>query len=271
MIFKFDPNSTKNWGRWRLRDPQDFVSKSYITKKYDDVGIIYIMGKLKNPNDDEDDEKMYVQAIRFDKNKWSEKEAAKWWNKHGKKFDKYWKNEDWASKKPSKVSRNEALKIAKSFARKIKIKYIAPEKITIDTEFVKDVLIPIGSARRGREMLGDLDLLITKKIDKKELEKIKDIEILSGGDKTIKIVYKDVRLDLFVFTKASAWGACLMHYTGSFGYNILLRKKAKKLGYKLSQNGLIKLDNNKSITVKTERALHKKLEVRERLPEERDI
>lgn len=271
MVFKFDPNSTKNWGRWRLRDPTDFVTKGYITKKFDDVGIIYIMGRLKNPDLDEDGEKLYVQAIRFDKNKWTEQDAAKWWNKHGKKFDKYWKNEDWASEKPSKVPRAEALKIAKSFARKIKIKYMAPEKITMDTEFIKDVLIPVGSARRGKEMLGDLDLLITKKITKEDLEGMKDIKILSGGEKTIKIIYKNTRLDLFVFTDPKAWGCAVLHFSGSFGYNILLRKKAKTLGYKLSQNGLIKIDTNRKTTLKTEREVQKKLGVTERTPYERDI
>ena len=34
MVFKFDPNSTVNEGRWRLRDPETFVNTSYIRKNF---------------------------------------------------------------------------------------------------------------------------------------------------------------------------------------------------------------------------------------------
>lgn len=135
-MFKFDPNSTKNEGRYRLRDPKDFSTGSYIRKNFDN-GIGYILGKLKNPDKDEDDNKLYVQAIRFKKDKWTEEAAAKWWNKHGKKFEKYWKDEDWAKETPNKIPREEALKVAKSLARKLKIKYINPDKITIDSKFIR--------------------------------------------------------------------------------------------------------------------------------------
>lgn len=273
-MFKFDPNSTKNEGRWRLRDPKDFVSDSYIRKNYDN-GIGYVLGVLKNPNKNEEDEKLYLQAIRFKKNQWTQEEAAKWWNKYGKKFDKYWKDEDWAKEKPTKINREEALKIAKKLSRKLKIKYLDPSKVTIDTKFIEDVIIPVGSARRNKKILGDLDLLITKNFNKNDLKDIKDIDILSGGDINTKIIYCGIRIDLFVFLNKKSWGSCLIHYSGPFNYNMRLRAMIKKPkwtdingnNWKLSQNGLF--HNDKLIPLYTERELQKKLGVTERKPEER--
>lgn len=268
MVFKFDPNSTKNEGRWRLRDPSDFVSGSYIRKNYDN-GIGYVLGKLKGDTSED----YYVQAIRFKKEKWSEMDAAKWWNKHSKKFEKYWKDEEWAREVLTKIDRKEALKIAREIAKKIGIKYLNPDKIKLDTEFIKDVIIPVGSVRRGKEKVGDLDLLITRQIDKEELEKCfsaskNNFEILSGGKINTKFIYKGLKIDLFVSLNPKTWGASILHYTGSFSYNILLRKKAIKMGYSLSQNGLKK--GNRITTTKTERELQQKLTVRERKPNERN-
>ena len=274
MFFKFDPNSTKNEGRYRLRDKRDFSSGSYIRKNFDN-GIGYVLGKLKNPDKGEDDEKLYVQAIRFKKNKWTEYDAAKWWNKHGDKFNRPWKDEDWAKETPTKIPREEALKVAKSLARKLKIKYLNPDKVTLDTKFIKDRIIPAGSARRGKEMLGDLDLIVTKKIHKRELENMRGIDILSGGDTNTKLIYCGIKIDLFVLLDPKTWGAGLLHYTGSLFYNTRLRAMVKKPkwtdihgdGWMLSQKGLTK--NGKAITTYTERELQQYLGVTERLPKDR--
>jgi len=274
MIFKFDPNSTKNEGRWRLRDKSDFVSGGYITKKFDN-GINYILGRLKNPGKGENGEDFYVQAIRFKKSIWDEKEAAKWWNKHGKKFERPWTNEDWAREKLSKIPREEALKIAKSLARKLKIKYQNPDKVTIDTPFIKNIIMPAGSIRRGKKLVGDIDLVVTKQIDRDDIKDIKGIDILLGAKITTKFIYKGVRIDMFVFLNPKSWGACLMHYTGPFDYNQRIRGMVKKPkwtdkmgeGWKLSQNGLYKKD--KILTFKTERELQNFLGIKERKPSER--
>lgn len=273
MVFKFDPNSTTNEGRWRLRNPADFVSGSYIRKNYDN-GIGYVLGKLKSNNGCSPENRRdkyndyYVQAIRFKKDKWSQMDAAKWWNKNSKKFQKYWKDEEWAREVLTKIDRKEALKIAREIAKKIGIEYLNPDKIKLDTPFIKNVIIPVGSVRRGKEKVGDLDLLITKKIHKDDLKDIKGIEILSGGEINTKFIYKGLKVDLFVSLNPKAWGASVLHYTGSFSYNILLRKKAIKMGYSLSQNGLKK--NNRIFTTRTERELQIKLGVRERKPDERN-
>lgn len=269
MKFEFDPNSTKNEGRYRLRDPLDFVSSTYKTIKTD-IGINYIIGIPKNSETNDYE----VQAIRFKTKIWSKEDAYKWWNKHKGKYKKLWKPGDWNKEIPKKITIEEALKIAKSLSRKLKIKYINPKKVTIDSKFIKNVIIPVGSIRRNYEnkeyKTKDIDLLITKKIHKDELKNIKGIDILSGGDVNTKIIYCGIKIDLFVLLDPKTWGAGILHYTGNFRGNILLRKKAIKLGYKLSQNGLVK-ENGKIIPTYTERELQRKLGVTERKPSERNF
>ena len=68
--FKFDPNSTENEGRFRLMDPK--LVTDYFRRKSSTPGVSYVMGKF-------DDGETKIQAIRFDKARFSEEEAAKWY------------------------------------------------------------------------------------------------------------------------------------------------------------------------------------------------
>lgn len=86
--FRFDPNSTENEGRWRLKDPKIY-KKFWRRKDENDAGIGYVMGKEKSG-------KTSTQAIRFNKNKWTEAEAKKWWNKNKSRFTKTWTEKDWS-------------------------------------------------------------------------------------------------------------------------------------------------------------------------------
>ncbi len=88
--FKFDPNSTENEGRFRLRDPKDFKEGTF--RRWDSwagikapEGVSFIVGELKNG-------KKALQAIRFDKKLWNEEKAGIFWNKIKKEkgFQKNW-------------------------------------------------------------------------------------------------------------------------------------------------------------------------------------
>jgi hypothetical protein len=72
--FKFDPNFTENEGRWRLYDPKRIQKGSYFRRKSSTSGVSYVMGKAEGKN--------VIQAVRFDRDKFSEAEAAKWWSKN---------------------------------------------------------------------------------------------------------------------------------------------------------------------------------------------
>jgi len=80
--FKFDPNSPENDGRWRLYSPGLIVKDSYFCRKSSTAGVSYVMGKASGgPAKGES----VIQAVRFDKDKFTEAEASKWWSKnHGR-------------------------------------------------------------------------------------------------------------------------------------------------------------------------------------------
>lgn len=97
-IFKFDPNSTENEGRFRLKPPlsvNDFFDKKafkfsdFISfKKWKDFefpdGIRAIVGKHNN--------ELFIQALRFDKRIWTEEDAGKWFDENKDKFKFYKEN-----------------------------------------------------------------------------------------------------------------------------------------------------------------------------------
>lgn len=84
----FDPNSTENEGRYRLRDPKTIKPGSYFRQQAKGApGITYMMGR------DKQTDKIVIQAIRFDKSKVSEAEAKAWYRKQQGRssFEKHWK------------------------------------------------------------------------------------------------------------------------------------------------------------------------------------
>ncbi len=88
--FQFDPNSTENEGRYRLRDPKDFDKESFRRWiKWAGVeapkGITFVVGSLS-------DGKKALQAIRFNKALWDEAAASKFWDSVEKKpgFNRTW-------------------------------------------------------------------------------------------------------------------------------------------------------------------------------------
>ena len=90
--FRFDPNSTENEGRYRIRDPKEFKQESFRRwKQWAGViapkGVTFIVGELKDTGE------KALQAIRFNRKYWDEKEAEKFIDslKGNKGFKKNWK------------------------------------------------------------------------------------------------------------------------------------------------------------------------------------
>jgi hypothetical protein len=79
--FSFDPNSTKNEGRFRLYPPEKV--EGYFRRKSTTPGVSYIVGKDKETG------KEVIQAIRFDKNIMPEEKAQKWWEANKNRFEFY--------------------------------------------------------------------------------------------------------------------------------------------------------------------------------------
>ncbi len=118
----------------------------------------------------------------------------------------------------------------------------------------------VGSYRRQRPYSRDIDLMLVS--DKEQdlhsyisFLKTRLPELLQyaiGPDKAsflVKFASKYYKFDVFRTPKKKKW-AMLLYSTGSKEFNIKMRAHAKKLGYKLNQEGLY---NKKEIAVKSEK------------------
>ena len=134
-----------------------------------------------------------------------------------------------------------------------------------------DKVTPAGSLRRGRETVGDLDVLVTGKAccDDGEREKLIEhiiklpglMEVIARGENKVSFRMRggmqvDVR-----FLAPESFGAAMQYFTGSKAHNVALRQRALKMGYTLSEYSLARLDNNKPVGGKTEEEIYAKLKL----------
>ena len=130
---------------------------------------------------------------------------------------------------------------------------------------------PAGSLRRGRETVGDLDILVTGKAccDNDTREKLIEhiiklpglMEIIARGENKVSFRLRggmqvDVRL-----LPPESYGAAMQYFTGSKAHNVALRQRALKMGYTLSEYSLAKLDTEKPVAGKTEEEIYAKLKL----------
>lgn len=104
-----------------------------------------------------------------------------------------------------------------------------------------------GSYRRGKESVGDLDLLVTSENPEAVMDhfsKLSQIqEIIQRGETKMSIRVADsFQVDLRVVDDAS-WGAALQYFTGSKEHNVRIRGMAKAIGLKINEYGVFKSDD----------------------------
>jgi DNA polymerase (family 10) len=120
---------------------------------------------------------------------------------------------------------------------------------------------PAGSLRRGRETVGDLDLLVTGHnhagIAAHFVRFPGIAQILAQGEDKVSVKLKnDLQVDVRLLERES-YGAALQYFTGSKEHNVALRDRAKRRGLKLSEYGLFQGDKN--IASRTEEEIYAKL------------
>ncbi|MBI4056604.1 MAG: DNA polymerase/3'-5' exonuclease PolX [Elusimicrobia bacterium] len=126
--------------------------------------------------------------------------------------------------------------------------------------------VPAGSYRRGRETVGDLDILCTARDGVKVLEhfaKLPQVErVLAQGESKASVLLRaGLQCDLRVVPPHS-FGAALQYFTGSKDHNVVLRELALKKGYSLNEYGLFKLsdkEHKRPVAGKTEEEIYKML------------
>jgi DNA polymerase (family 10) len=118
-----------------------------------------------------------------------------------------------------------------------------------------------GSLRRGKDTIGDLDLLVTGPGAADALERFvqhpKAHSVLGKGPNKASIQYglDGLQVDLRALPHES-YGAAMQYFTGSKEHNILVRSRALKLGLTLNEYGLFKLETEERVAGETEEEVY---------------
>ncbi|HXG31998.1 MAG TPA: DNA polymerase/3'-5' exonuclease PolX [Bryobacteraceae bacterium] len=125
-------------------------------------------------------------------------------------------------------------------------------------------ITPAGSLRRGKETVGDLDLLVTGPEAEQAIERFvahpKVSEVLARGPNKASVRYglEGLQVDVRALP-AESYGAALQYFTGSKEHNIALRTRCVRMGYKLSEYGLFRAEDERKIAGETEEEIYDKL------------
>ena len=138
---------------------------------------------------------------------------------------------------------------------------------------------PAGSLRRGRETVGDLDLLATGPgcapgHTAGAVEHVAAYpgvrSVLAKGENKVSFLLGDgLQVDVRLLPSES-FGAALQYFTGSKAHNVTLRQRALKMGYTLSEWALARLDDESVVAAATEEDIYKALGMDWMAPEMRE-
>jgi len=135
-----------------------------------------------------------------------------------------------------------------------------------------DSVTPAGSLRRGKETVGDLDLLVTladgftsqKHVDAlaEHILKFPDIDqkLAHGENKVSFTLTNGLQVDVRLLEKEN-FGAALMYFTGSKEHNVALRGRANDMGLTLNEYALATLKAEKRVGGRTEEEIYAKLKL----------
>lgn len=133
-----------------------------------------------------------------------------------------------------------------------------------------------GSYRRGKETIGDLDILV----DSSDVAAVMDHfgrfpsleSVMARGDTKMSIrTDSGLQIDLRV-VPAESFGAALQYFTGSKDHNVVLRGMAKQRGLKINEYGVYRIEGDKEtyIAGATEQDVYATLDLPQFPPEIRE-
>jgi len=130
---------------------------------------------------------------------------------------------------------------------------------------------PAGSLRRGRETVGDLDILVTGQAccaDDTRQDLIAHLirfpglmEVIAQGENKVSFRHRNgMQVDVRLLPPES-FGAAMQYFTGSKAHNVALRQRALKMGYSLNEYSLATLEGDKPVARETEEEIYSKLKL----------
>jgi DNA polymerase (family 10) len=127
-----------------------------------------------------------------------------------------------------------------------------------------DAVTPAGSLRRGRETVGDLDLLVTGPAATEALATFTSYprveEVLARGENkaSAKVGREGLQVDVRTLPP-DTFGAAMQYFTGSKDHNVAIRTRAVKMGLKLSEYGLFRVADDVRIAGENEEGIYRAL------------
>ena len=120
---------------------------------------------------------------------------------------------------------------------------------------------PAGSLRRGRETVGDLDLLVTGPDPIPALGRFTAYpqvsEVLARGENkaSARVGHEGLQVDVRTLPPES-YGAAMQYFTGSKDHNVAIRTRAVRMGLKLSEYGLYRVEDDSKVAGETESGVY---------------
>jgi DNA polymerase (family X) len=148
----------------------------------------------------------------------------------------------------------------------------AAERVTLYLQQFPGIerVMPAGSLRRGRETVGDLDLLVTGPACGEEVVAAAVdytaayppiAELLAKGQNKVSFRLRSgLQVDVRLLPERS-YGAALQYFTGSKMHNVSLRQRALKRGYTLSEYSLARLDDGTVVAAASEDEIYQALDM----------
>lgn len=119
---------------------------------------------------------------------------------------------------------------------------------------------PLGSLRRKRDTIGDVDIAVSTEKPVEVLEHFVKYpykeQIIEKGDVSAGLIVSGGKhIDLMVMPP-DKFGSLLQHFTGSKNHNVHLREYALKKGLSLSERGIKDIKSEKLSTFRTEKEFY---------------
>ncbi len=116
-----------------------------------------------------------------------------------------------------------------------------------------------GSIRRGRETIGDVDILIASDEAAPIMDRFVGMENVArvlghGPTKSSVELLSGLQVDVRVL-EIARWGTALNYFTGSLAHNVKMRQIALEQGLSLNEHALSPVDENKTIIESAEKIL----------------